>query len=68
MQLSLIIKLYKENSEIIATAINGNSDKSEEVKVLMPIKEITPLAPLLETNFKSDSFYLTSIECYKTGF
>ncbi|MCT1764079.1 LPXTG cell wall anchor domain-containing protein [Staphylococcus epidermidis] len=45
-------QIVQENSEIIATAINGNSDKSEEVKVLMPIKEITPLAPLLETNFK----------------
>ena len=45
-------QIVQENSEIIATAINGDSDKSEEVKVLMPIKEITPLAPLLETNFK----------------
>ncbi len=45
-------KIVQENSEIIATAINGNSDKSEEVKVLMPIKEVTPLAPLLETNYK----------------
>ena len=45
-------QIVQENSEIIATAINGNSDKSEEVKVLMPIKEFTPLAPLLETNYK----------------
>ena len=45
-------QIVQENSEIIATAINGNSDKSEEVKVLMPIKEVTPLAPLLETNYK----------------
>ena len=49
-------QIVQENSEIIATAINGNSDKSEEVKVLMPIKEITPLAPLLETNFKKRQF------------
>ncbi|MCG1684457.1 LPXTG cell wall anchor domain-containing protein [Staphylococcus epidermidis] len=45
-------QIVQENREIIATAINGNSDKSEEVKVLMPIKEVTPLAPLLETNYK----------------
>ena len=45
-------QIVQENSEIIATAINGNSDKSEEVKVLIPIKEVTPLAPLLETNYK----------------
>ncbi|MGX0953198.1 SasC/FmtB family protein [Staphylococcus epidermidis] len=45
-------QIVQDNSEIIATAINGNSDKSEEVKVLMPIKEFTPLAPLLETNYK----------------
>ncbi|MCG2253950.1 LPXTG cell wall anchor domain-containing protein [Staphylococcus epidermidis] len=45
-------QIVQENSEIIATAINGNSDKSEEFKVLMPIKEVTPLAPLLETNYK----------------
>ena len=45
-------QIVQENSEIIATAINGNSDKSEEVKGLMPIKEFTPLAPLLETNYK----------------
>ncbi|WP_423229002.1 SasC/FmtB family protein [Staphylococcus epidermidis] len=49
-------QIVQENSEIIATAINGNSDKSEEVKVLMPIKEFTPLAPLLETNYKKRQF------------
>ncbi|EHJ07632.1 cell wall surface anchor family protein, partial [Staphylococcus simiae CCM 7213 = CCUG 51256] len=33
------------HSEVIATAVKGNSDSSSETQVTMPIKEGTPAAP-----------------------
>ncbi|EHJ08524.1 cell wall surface anchor family protein, partial [Staphylococcus simiae CCM 7213 = CCUG 51256] len=35
------------HSDIIATAVKGNSDVSEEHTVQMPIKEATPTAPIV---------------------
>ncbi|QSY53330.1 SasC/FmtB family protein [Staphylococcus simiae] len=37
----------KQNSEVIATAVKGNSDSSSETQVTMPIKEGTPAAPIV---------------------